>query len=231
MKQFDHIYTNGCSFTGDWYRRDRGEPVYGDLIAKHYNATLRNSGKPNSCNRRIIRSTVRDAINFPSNTLALIQLTFLHRTEHYSAITAENSWKFDREDFHESVKPSQQNGEFLTAFINQFDARAEFTALSSDVLMLTHYLRQRGISYLIYAFPTLIENDQHRQELASTSLSYELHQDPAIMDLLNDSLFARLYRGDFFYDANGPAGEIGHANTQGHERIANTLISLINSTN
>ena len=230
MKKFDHVYTNGCSFTGDWYRRDRGEVVYGDLIAKHYNATLQNAGKPNSCNRRIIRSTVRDAINFPSNSLALIQLTFLHRTEQYSVINNNNSWKFDKEDYHESIKP-QEDGEFMTAFINQFDARAEFTALSSDVLLLTHYLRQRGVSYLIYAFPNLVEETSHLRELAETSLYYELQQDPAILDLLNDSLFARLYRGDFFYDANGPAGEIGHANTQGHERIANTLISLINSTN
>jgi hypothetical protein len=229
MKKFDHIYTNGCSFTGDWYRRDRGEVVYGDLVARHYNATLQNAGKPNSCNRRIIRSTVRDAIDFPPNTLALIQLTFLHRTEQYSAVNDSNSWKFDREDYHESIKP-QEGGEFMTAFVNQFDARAEFTALSSDVLMLASYFKQQGISYLIYAFPLLVEDVQQRQELAATSLCYELRKDPAVMDLLNDSLFAKLTPGDYFYDANGLAGEIGHPNTAGHKLITKILTQLIDST-
>lgn len=229
MKQFDHIYTNGCSFTGDWYRRDRGELVYGNVVAEQYGATLHNAGKPNSCNRRIIRSTVRDAIDFPSNTLALIQLTFLHRTEQYSEVRADNSWKFDREDFHESIKP-QEGGEFMTAFVNQFDSRAEFTALSSDVLMLTSYFQQRNISYLIYAFPQLVEDPQQRAELSSTSLCYELQKDPAVIDLLNTSLFTRLTAGDYFYDANGLAGEIGHPNTQGHELIASILTQSINST-
>jgi len=230
MKKFDHVYANGCSFTGDWYRRDLGETVYGILIADQYQATFHNAGKPNSCNRRIIRSTVRDSINFPPNTLALIQLTFLHRTEQYSAVTDANSWKFDREDYHESIKP-QEGGEFMTAFVNQFDARAEFTALSSDVLTLTSYFKQKGISYLVYAFPTLVENSDHQQELAGTSLTYELGKNLAILNLLNDSLFKRLSPRDYFYDANGPAGEIGHCNTQGHEAIAEILTQLINSTN
>jgi len=229
MTKFDHVYANGCSFTGDWYRRDCGETVYGNLIANQYQATFHNAGKPNSCNRRIIRSTVRDSINFPPNTLALIQLTFLHRTEQYSAVTDTNSWKFDREDYHESIKP-QEGGEFMTAFVNQFDSRAEFTSLSSDVLTLTSYFKQKNISYLIYAFPTLVENSVHQQELAGTSLTYELNKDSAVMNILNDSLFKRLSPGDYFYDANGLAGEIGHCNTQGHKAIAEILTQLIDST-
>ena len=229
MKKFDHVYTNGCSFTGDWYRRDCGELTYGNFIADRYQTTFHNAGKPNSCNRRIVRSTVRDSINFPPNTLALIQLTFLHRTEQHSAVTDANRWKFDREDYHESVKP-QEGGEFMTAFVNQFDARAEFTALSSDVMMLASYFKQQGISYLIYSFPSLVEDVQQRQELAATSLYYELRKDPAVLDILNDSLFKRLSPGDYFYDANGSAGEIGHCNTQGHEAIAEILTQLIDST-
>ena len=231
MKKFDHVYTNGCSFTGDWYRRDRNESVYGNLIADQYQATFHNAGKPNSCNRRIIRSTVRDAINFPPNTLALIQLTFLHRTEQYSTVNNNNRWKFDREDYHESIKP-QEGGEFMAAFVNQFDLRAEFTSLSSDVLMLTSYFKQRNISYAIYSFPNLLEGIplMHSQELADTSLSYELNKDPAVMNLLNDSLFKRLSPGDYFYDAVGASGQIGHCNTQGHLAISEILLNLINST-
>lgn len=230
MKKFDHVYTNGCSFTGDWHRRDRNESVYGNLIADQYQATFHNAGKPNSCNRRIIRSTVRDTIDFPPSTLALIQLTFLHRTEQYALVSDANCWKFDREDYHESIKP-QEGGEFMSAFVNQFDSRAEFTSLSSDVLMLTSYFKQRDISYLIYAFPTLIEDSMHQQELADTLLSYELNKDPAVMNLLTDSLFKRLSPGNYFYDADGTAGEIGHCNTQGHKAIAEILTQLVNSTN
>jgi hypothetical protein len=229
MKKFNHVYTNGCSFTGDWHRRDCGELTYGNFVADRYQTTFHNAGKPNSCNRRIIRSTVRDAIDFPARTLALIQLTFLHRTEQHSVVTDINSWKFDREDYHESIKP-QEGGEVMTAFVNQFDPRAEFTSLSSDVLTLTSYFKQRGIGYLIYAFPTLVEDSAHQQELADTSLSYELGKDSAVMNLLTDSLFRQLSPGDYFYDADGPAGEIGHCNTQGHEAIADILTRLINST-
>jgi hypothetical protein len=229
MKKFDHVYTNGCSFTGDWYRRDRGELTYGNFIANRYQTTFHNAGKPNSCNRRIIRSTVRDSINFPPNTLALIQLTFLHRTEQYSAVNDINSWKFDKEDYYESVKP-QEGGEFMTAFVNQFDSRAEFTSLSSDVLMLTSYFKQRNVSYAIYAFPSLVENALHQQELADKLLTYELAKDLAVLNILDDSLFKRLSPGDYFYDANGSAGEIGHCNTQGHKAIAEILTQLIDST-
>jgi hypothetical protein len=230
MKRFDHVYTNGCSFTNDWYRRDRNEIVYGDIIAQRLGATFQNSGKPNSCNNRIIRSTVRDSIDFPPNTLALIQLTFLHRTEQHAEITDENRWKFDREDYHESIKP-QEGSDFMTAFINQFDARAEFTALSSNVLTLSAWLKQRNVEYLIYAFPPLVEDPSHRQELSDTYLCHELNHDNRILDILADSLFEHLSPGDYFYDANGLAGEMGHCNTQGHEFIADWLIKSINFSN
>ena len=50
------IYSNSCSFGA----LNNSYPVYSEIIAKTLNAQLVNKGKPGSCNRRIIRTTLRD---------------------------------------------------------------------------------------------------------------------------------------------------------------------------
>lgn len=235
MPHYNHIYVNGCSFTGDWQRRGSNQPTYGNFLADHYNATFHNAGKPGSCNRRIIRSTVRDSINLPENTLAVIQLTFLHRTEKYSPITDKNSWKFDFQDYKESVKPDNldepENQQFVNEFIKQYNDAAELTTLIADVLMLTKLLESRKIDYIIFALPQLVQDTTVQHEISKTLLGYDLAQNPKVLNIVTNSMFALLGNGDFYYDGDGLNGIIGHLNTLGHQRITEILLSLINSSN
>lgn len=74
------VYSNSCSF---------GAPqehiIYPDIVAKELNGTLVNDGTPGSCNRRIIRSSIRSLINIRKDyngpLLALVGLSFISRTE------------------------------------------------------------------------------------------------------------------------------------------------------
>lgn len=230
---FKHIYANGCSFTGDWQRRDTNQSTYLNFIADHYGATYHNAGKPGSCNRRIIRSTIRDAINFPKDTLALVQLTFLHRTEKYSPINDKNSWKFDFEDFKESIKPENkdepENASYISEFIKQFDEKAELTTLMADVIMLASFFEARGIDYLIFSYPQLTSDVEVQQYLSNTLFGYDLNNNKKILNIVNDSLVNQMGNGSYYYDADGTQGIIGHANTQGHKQITEILLKLLNS--
>jgi hypothetical protein len=73
------LYSNSCSFGAPGQCHD----VYSDYVAKEYSATLINKGVSGSCNRRIIRSSLRDLIELKnkSDIVALIGLTFISRTE------------------------------------------------------------------------------------------------------------------------------------------------------
>ena len=94
MNKIQHIYGNGCSFTNDDYiRRTLDQPVYLDFLAENFGTTVTNDGLPGSCNRRIIRNTLRAATEFDSSTLILVQLTFLQRTEKPYTPGQKNAWK------------------------------------------------------------------------------------------------------------------------------------------
>ena len=70
------IYSNGCSFSIN-------EPhSYADYVAQSLNAELINKGQLGACNRRIIRTTMRDLLEIKSNNvMALIGLAIMGRTE------------------------------------------------------------------------------------------------------------------------------------------------------
>lgn len=73
------VYSNSCSFGAPALEHK----VYADHVASAYNAKLINRGIPGSCNRKIIRNSLRDLLEIadPSGVIALIGLTFISRTE------------------------------------------------------------------------------------------------------------------------------------------------------
>ena len=52
------LYSNSCSFGAPF----QGHTVYPEVVANSLSAKLVNDGIPGSCNRRIIRSTLRSLI-------------------------------------------------------------------------------------------------------------------------------------------------------------------------
>lgn len=224
-----NIYGNGCSFMSDWEYKDTNQANFLDLLGKQHSLTVHNAGKPGSCNQRIIRSSMRDAITLDNETLMVIQLTFLHRTEKFSEVTAANQWKFDFQDFKESVKPYKEkeihNQSYAKEFIKQFNELAEFVCLTSSLLGLTSFLKLRKIPYFIFAYQPLMLNPS--ESIKDSLLYHELSKDNCILELLQDSLISRLGQGDWYWDANGTNGEIGHLNSNGHKAAFKLINHLI----
>jgi hypothetical protein len=230
MSNIKRIYANGCSFTYDNHiQHDLGQLCYPEILAQRYGISCTNAGRPGSCNRRIIRNTLRDSLSFDNTTLILLQLTFLFRTEKPYTPGQNNEWKMAgaTEEYHESIKnnPLEKiNQQYFETYLRFFDPYAELTNLAADIIMLTGYLRSKQIPYFIFPYTQLtigttllIGADQLQQYLA---------QDPAVLNILTDSLTDRLGAGDWYYDA-AP----GHLNVQGHHQAANTLEKLIPTIN
>ena len=236
MSKITKLYTNGCSFTYDNYiYRDLKSFAYGDILAKLYGTSYLNMALPGSCNRRIIRTTFRDALDFDSSTLVVIQLTILHRTEKAFTPGQNNEWKMDknhsREEYHESIKDNEQekiNQEYYKTHIKFFDSRAELTNLAADLLMLTAYLQKQHIPYYVFNYQSLASNPSVNQ-IYDDRFQQQLRKDPRVMNILTDSLTTCLGKGDWYYDSSDITP--GHLSPVGHARAAEILYQLISSSN
>ena len=232
MVEIKKIYGNGCSFIADTIPRDTAPPGYLEMLAHDFGWEYHNAGKPGSCNRRIIRSTLRDSINLDSQCLVLLQLTWLHRTERPAQKNGFNDWKFDMQDFFVGVKPlnhqelEPEEAEFAKQHVLHYDPLAAMTNLTSDLLMLTSYLKHRQIPYLCFAYLPLLDPGQSRT-IENNLLDYELAKDPCVINMLSDSLISHMGPGDWYYDADGNKDEIGHFNSHGHRTAASVIKNLL----
>lgn len=200
----------------DQIPRDTAPDGYLEILAKKYHCDYQNSAVPGSCNRKIIRNTLRHAINLGPDCLVILSLTFLVRTEKFSEKNQKNLWKFGYEDYKDSIKPNNdsiepENRLWVDTFMKQFDERAEITDLAADILMLTSFLQSRSIRYLIFAHRPLLHWQSSIDELKDTLFFYEIAKDPFVWNLLEDSLCDRIGSGDYW--KNLPTH---HLNSVGH---------------
>lgn len=232
MNKLSQIYTNGCSFTYDnhvYY--DLKSLAYGDILAAQHAVTFLNMGLPGSCNRRIIRTTLRDALNFNSSTLVIVQLTSLSRTEKAFTSGQDNDWKMNcvqsQGEYHESLKsnsPGSLNQEYFKTHIKFFDECAALNDLAADLIMLTGYLQKKHIPYYVFSYQPLISKSISAR-VYNDYFQQQLRTDPNVMNILTDSLTDRLGPGDWYYDV--ATNFTGHLNPAGHIRAAEILAQLI----
>ena len=219
-----HLYVNGCSFVKD----NQIQTHFVDHMARRSDWTCTNAAWPGSCNRRIIRNTLKHSLDFDHTTQVIVSLTFLQRTEiNIYDNRGPTDPRMAQEDWFQGIKADhtgEQFRDYREAWIRNFNDYGEAIDLATDVLMLTSHLRLRNIPYLIYSYhPRSIP--QHLQAiLAQHKIFQALHQDPGVLDLFKDSLCARLDAGNWWYD-----GVNGHLNSSGHEHAADVLLKLINT--
>ena len=234
MNKIQHIYANGCSFTYDNYiKHELDSLCYPEILAQRHSIACTNAGFPGSCNRRIVRNTLRDALALDSSSLVLIQLTFLTRIEKPYTPGQNNEWKMDllSEEYHESVKDNPRepiNQKYVEAYMRFFDFPAEITNLATDIIMLTGYLQSKNISYYIFPYaPLATEFRQIRDNskpISEDRLLKALTEDTNVMNILTDSLIEKMGPGNWYYDTDLT---VGHLNAQGHHRAAELLDQLI----
>lgn len=230
MTNIQSLYGNGCSFTNDDYvNLTLKVPTYLDLISQKFSfQTTKNAGLPGSCNRRIIRTTLRDALNLNSSTLVLVQLTQLHRTEKSYTPGQNNSWKMENcpEEYHESIKAGSSeplNEKYFENYVRYYDESAAVTDLATDLIMLTGFLQYKQIPHLIFSYSPLV-NQHTVKKVKGNLLQVELAKNPNVMNILSECLTDKLGHGDWFYDSPpGNRTQLGHLNGAGHALAAKIL--------
>jgi hypothetical protein len=68
------VYSNSCSFGAP----GQGHRVYADYVEETFDASLINQGKPSSCNRRILRTSLRDLIQIKQEHKKFADLLIKH---------------------------------------------------------------------------------------------------------------------------------------------------------
>jgi hypothetical protein len=163
------VYSNSCSFGAE-----QEHPVYAELIADSFNASLINAGQGGSCNRRIIRTSLRDLMNLKnqSNTeiLCLIGLSYITRTElwqssipavsndgNFHAIVADHK-KFDwTKGLVDTLVPnihltvSSQVREYYKQWLLLMSKESIITELCTDLIMFKNFCTQNNIKILIWS--------------------------------------------------------------------------------
>ena len=220
MNNIQHIYANGCSFTFDNYiQLELNELCYPEILAKNLGIGCTNAAQPGSCNRRIIRNTLRDSLSFDSTTLVLVQLTFISRTEKPVLEEIQST----NEEYHESIKGTEADvfsQKYFKTFMQFFNSKAEFTNLAADIIMLTGYLQSKNIPYLVFPYVQL--NTQPSLSISNDRLQQALAKDSNVLNILFDSLCKRLGPGEWYYDS-------AHLDGNGHHRAAEILQDLLSN--
>jgi len=243
------VYSNSCSF-GKPYQ---GHMIYPEVVAKHHSAQrLINAGKDGSCNRRIIRTTLRDLVELDrSDVTALVGLSFLHRTETWNpslgAIDNDGDFNpipvnWEKHDwskgfFKTSVPDIYKDVEgdlklyYREWLLNVFNPEGAVTDLLADIIMLRAFAVQRGIDLWVFnntqTLPGPPDVDYDAPFLAS--LNSTITKDKHVLDLRNFSFADYAQQLGHRPKDEHKFGPNGHPNAQAHEDFGRYLIDYMES--
>lgn len=163
------VYSNSCSFGAP----NQGHDTYADYVAKAMDAELINKGRSASCNRRIIRSSLRDllATSDTSNVIALIGLSFITRTElwqpwidvvdndgHFFPIQIDSTtlnWSIN--GFNDTIIPDIHNfadrrvKDYYKNWLIHYHPESVLTDLLTDIIMFCGWADSKKIKYKIFS--------------------------------------------------------------------------------
>lgn len=164
------VYSNSCSFGAAEQEHD----VYSDYVAKRFSAMLINKGKSSSCNRRIIRSSLRDLSalhNQSDDVVALIGLSFISRTElwqpwidavdndgHFFPLKPDDKkidWSVS--GLIDTIVPNIHNyidsrvKDYYKNWLLHYHPEAVMTDLLIDIIMFCGWANNNNIKYCIFS--------------------------------------------------------------------------------
>lgn len=164
------LVVNGCSYAANYCQGGGGQ----DLAARLGIGTVHNLSRPGSCNKRIIRTTIKDSFQTTQASLYIIGLTFLSRTELPILETTdqfEGGWLSvgmtapNRSDYQENWNSSlvQRYIELqLQSQVHSLEDRLE--ELVYQILSLVSDLDHRGHKALIFMQPADVAEDLLAQQ-------------------------------------------------------------------
>jgi hypothetical protein len=239
------VYSNSCSFGAP----NQGHTIYPEIVAKHLAAQLVNEGMPASCNRRIIRTTLRSLIKLKNNyksIVALIGLTYISRTELWQPFkkTIDNdgdfhpisNFKIQNLDwsnviFAHDVKEifehaDQEIKDYYKQWLIHMNKEAEVTNLLTDVILLSTYTKANNIKLILFnntqklpSLPDVDINSPFLKDFVTT-----VNQDQSVINLWDFTfrdyaLSLKLVPKDF-----EKYGIDGHPGEEAHAKFGNYLI-------
>jgi len=199
------VYSNSCSFGAP-----QDHITYGEYVGNQLNAEFINKGIGGSCNRRIIRTTLRDLNELKSSNkdiVALIGLTFISRTElwredldansndgHFHSLSIDHSsfsWKDGLNTEHKNVHEyiDDEVKEYYKQWLYHYNRESAMTNLLTDIVMLTGWLKNNNIKYLIFSNVDKLEGEEYIGYTSPfiNSLRDSIDLDDNIIDLWNFS--------------------------------------------
>lgn len=247
------VYANGCSFG-----LPKGKPpiCYGSAIADHFGARLINKHIEGSCNRRIIRSSLRDLIDLTTHTdehiLVLIGLSFIFRTELWQPeIPAVDN----DGNFHPINTAQRIWGKKQDYYIGDIEKECQYTDLEVrdwhkqhllwqskesqvtehlvDLTMFSAFCRQHRLKYLIWnnadfwpAHPDVDRTDKFIAPFYNYLLSDTNFIDPWEFAFLPWALDQGLEPVDA-----DVYGDYGHPGPEAHLKLAQFLLERLSKRN
>jgi hypothetical protein len=241
------IYSNSCSFGAP----NQKHKVYADHVAEQLRGALVNDGQPNSCNRRIIRTSLRelDKIKNEENIIVLLGLSFVSRTElwqldlpandndgHFNPITIDYeqiNWK--DHGLINTIVPNIHTYARLTVkdyyknWLLHYHPESEVTNLLTDLIMFTGWCRSYNIKYLIFSNVDVLpdENQVGYTSPFISSLHKTINEDKNILDLWRFSFKDYAFSHNLKPMDYELYGEHGHPSEEAHTLFGNFLYNLI----
>lgn len=242
------IYSNSCSFG----EANQGHLVYSDHVAEHYNASCVNNGLSSSCNRRIIRTSLRDLIELKKSddVIALIGLSFISRTElwqpwlpatltdgHFHSIEIDHKqvdWsikgliKTTVPDVHRLADARIQ--EYYKQWLDHYNPESAVTDLLTDILMLSGWCQANSIQYRIFSNVDVLPGDDvigYTSPFVST-LKEAILADSNIIDPWQFSFGTYALSNGFQPKDSNIYGNHGHPGADAHKFFGQYLIEHLN---
>jgi hypothetical protein len=239
------IYSNSCSFGAP----NQGHQIYPEIISNLFNGNLINDGIPGSCNRRIIRTSLRSLIELKSKhknpIIALVGLSFISRTElwqpHLPPTNTDGDFHPIKNDTIESLNwangllgndrpdvykfADKQIRDYYKQWLIHYSKESVITDLITDLIMFIEFTKSLNIYPLIFSncqlFPSLPEVDPSAPFLQSLLSHFILKK-----EIINPWEFSfathALSLGHLPKDKE-KYGLNGHPNEQAHKDFGNFL--------
>jgi hypothetical protein len=246
------VYSNSCSFG----RSPQSNPAYSAIIAESLSAVSINRARGGSCNRRIIRTSLRDLLELKQKStdkiLVLIGLSFFFRTElwqpnipavdndgNFHPINVNTSYVIKTNDYYSGDVEGTYNNtnptvrDYYRQWLLHESKEALITELITDIVMFSAWCRYNDIKCLIWnnasIWPALPEVNCN--DVFLKSLSQQLLSDSSVINPWEFSFIEWAQSlGHIPYDAK-IHGKYGHPGSVAHVDLAQYLLTELDKRN
>lgn len=230
------LYVNGDSYT---YISDGKR--YSECLSELLGCDSINASISGSCNQRILRTSLRDLILLKrkhNDIVAVISLSFLLRTELWDSDLKQNRFINDGEFvslqptdskdwFLKKISSGNIYSDYLTQWLKWYNVEAQTVNLLKDILLLTSWLKQNNIKYVLFSGCL-----QEPIDFNSTFIKpfyEEVANDKNIIDICQFSFtewclnHGHVPIDDYRQEIHGKTLDIGHHGESAHRDFAKFL--------